>query len=287
MATLQDRLSRARDVLVAAGIDPSEASLDASLLARHVLGWDRARLLANIKDEAPAGFDEAFTQVIERRRRREPVAHITGHREFWGLDFEVTSDALTPRPESELIVEEAIATFPDRPRLKIVDVGTGSGCLAVALAVEFPDAAVFATDVSPAALALARRNAERHRVGKRISFVQTDLLPTATDVDLIVSNPPYVPERDAPSLAPEVRDHEPHVALFGGADGLAVYRRLLPDARAHASTDGLLIVEVGYDQDADVTALAAESGWRLVRSRRDLQGIARTLVFRNEDRNGC
>ena len=287
MATLHERIADARETFVAAGIDPAEAAADAEVLARHVLGWDRARFLTYVREPAPPGFDDAFTPLVARRRAREPVAHITGHREFWGLDFEVTPDVLTPRPETELIVEEALALYLDwKPEL-IVDVGTGSGCLAIALALEFPRAELIATDVSTAALDVARRNAVRHGVNNRIAIVRTDLFPCVGQIDLIVSNPPYVSERDAASLSPEVRDHEPHAALFGGPDGLSVYRRLLPEARELSEQEGTLIVEVGYDQEAAVTRLAAASGWSLVRARKDLKGIPRTLVFRSEESRGC
>jgi release factor glutamine methyltransferase len=287
MPALHERVADARNALAAAGIDPAEARLDAELLARHVLGWDRARLLAHARDGVPSGFDAPFDAALARRLAREPVAHILGHREFWGLDFEVTPDVLIPRPETELIVEEALAAYSDREAGLIVDVGTGSGCLAIALALEIPRAELIATDVSAAALAVAGRNAVRHHVADRIVFVQTDLLPAASAIDLIVSNPPYVAESDAASLAPEVRDHEPPLALYGGADGLSVFRRLLPEARTMCGSerDGVLIVEVGYDQAAAVTALAATAGWTLVRARQDLQGITRTLVLRCEARD--
>lgn len=281
MLTLHDHLAQARERLVAAGIPPQEAALDAEVLARHVLGWDRARLLASRREPASAAFASDYSRAIARRAAHEPVAQITGLREFWGLEFEVTRDVLTPRPETELIVEEALAAFRNAPSPgSIVDVCTGSGCLAIVLALEFPAARVIATDVSEAALAVARRNAARHRVDDAITFVNGDLLDgITTPVDLIVSNPPYVPESDAPSLAPEVRDYEPAVALFGGADGMAVYRRLFPAAAAIARSDTSLIVEVGYDQYSAVTDLAAGSGWTVAHSRQDLQGITRTLIF--------
>jgi release factor glutamine methyltransferase len=283
MATVHERIARAREALVAVGIAPGDAALDAELLARHVLGWDGARLLAEGREDSPADFQAAYDRAIGRRHEREPVSHITGHREFWGLDFEVTPDVLTPRPETELIVEEALALFAEsKPRL-IADVGTGSGCLAVALALEFPAAELIATDVSMAALGVARRNAARHGVDGRITFLQADLLPSVPRIDLIVSNPPYIAASDAESLPPEVRDHEPHLALFGGADGLSVYRRLLPEAWRQAGEEGRLIVEVGYDQARAVTDLASASGWMLVRARQDLQDITRTLVFESAE----
>jgi release factor glutamine methyltransferase len=280
MLTLHDHLAHARARLVAAGIAPDEAARDAELLARHVLGWDRARLIASARDAVPDGFIDAYERSLARRAGREPVSHIVGVREFWGLDFEVTSDVLTPRPETELIIEEALAAFPDRPPgISIVDVGTGSGCLAVALALEFPSAEIIATDISEAAIAVAQGNAGRHGVNNRIAFVHTDLLPSMQPVDLIVSNPPYIRREDAATLAPEVRDFEPHVALFADEDGLQFYRRLFVEAQCQLTAGGRMIVELGYDQRDRVAELARVHGWRVVKTRDDLQGIPRVLVL--------
>jgi release factor glutamine methyltransferase len=286
MSTLHERIGRARDTLVAAGIPSADAAADAELLARHVLGWERAVLIARLRDRPPLAFDDSFDAVIARRMRREPVAQITGYREFWGLEFEITPDVLTPRPETEIIVDEAIAAFPDRDPIVISDVGTGSGCLIVALALEFPRSEVVATDISPQALAVARRNAARHGVGQRVALLEADLLPPLQWIDLVVSNPPYVAEVDVDLLPPEVREHEPHVALFAGPDGLNIYRRLLPETADMLSRRGRAILEVGYDQAPAVTALASSAGLRLLRARQDLQGITRTLVFEREDGGG-
>jgi release factor glutamine methyltransferase len=283
MPTLRQRIALARDTLAAAGISAEEAAFDAELLARHALGWDRARIVVEGRDPVPPGFDERYDPLVARRAAREPIAYITGHREFWGLDFEVTPDVLIPRPETELIIEEAIAAFAEQPPGRIVDVGTGSGCLVIPLALQFPESDVVATDISARALEVARRNAARHGVANRIALLEEDLLPPLQSIDLIVSNPPYVAEASAPSLPLEVRGHEPRAALFGGTDGLDTYRRLLPAARQGLSRDGRAIVEVGYDQADAVTALATASGLRLLRARQDLQGITRTLVFEARD----
>jgi release factor glutamine methyltransferase len=281
MASVHERLSEARRVLAAAGIDPEEAALDAEVLARHVLGWDRAALVARWREPAPASFEQRLAPLIARRAAREPVAYITGHREFWGLDFEVTPDVLIPRPETELIVEEAVryARETHPPRV-IVDIGTGSGCIAVALAHEFPSARVIATDLSPAALAVAGRNTERLGVSPRVRLVRSDLLDeVATVADLIVSNPPYVPDADAPGLQPEVH-YEPAAALFGGkGDGLDLIRRLLVSAATFLSADGRLITEFGFGQEAALREAARHAGWQVARVCRDLQGIARVAVL--------
>jgi release factor glutamine methyltransferase len=281
LTTLGDRVARAREAIAAAGIRPEDAALDAEVLARTLLACDRAGFVVRLRDEEPVDFGAAYTALVDRRCRREPVAYIVGEREFWGLPFEVTPAVLIPRPETELIVEEALGLFrgSHEPAV-IVDAGTGSGCLAVALALEFAHAHVIATDISEAALAVARRNAARNGAGDRIDFRAGDLLgPVTETAELIVSNPPYVASGDAAGLVPEVRDHEPHVALFAGDDGLSMFGRLFPSAAPRLRPGGRLIVEVGYDQDDRVARIAARSGWRLSHVRQDLQAITRTLIF--------
>lgn len=279
--TIAERLAQARRTLEQAGIPAAEAALDADLLARTALGCDRAGLVTRRGETLDPGVDAAYTALLDRRARREPVAYILGEREFWGLPFEVTRDVLIPRPETELIVEEALAAFGGgRPPATVLDVCTGSGCLAVTLAREFGGADIIATDISEAALDVARRNAQRHGVMGRIAFHPADLLEGITArADLIVSNPPYVARREAATLAPEVRDHEPHVALFAGDDGLEIYRRLLPAARQRLTAQGKLVVELGLDQADAVVELAETARLRLEHARQDLQGITRTVVF--------
>ena len=279
--TIAEHVAQARRTLEAAGVPAAEAALDADLLARTALGWDRAALVTRRREPADPAFAAAYAPLIARRAAREPVGYILGEREFWGLAFEVTRDVLIPRPETELIVEEALAAFGGgAPPETVVDVGTGSGCLAITLAREFGGADVVAIDRSEAALDVARRNAVRHGMAARIDFRVADLLDGLTRrADLIVSNPPYVARRDAPALAPEVRDHEPHLALFGGDDGLAVYRRLLPAAHARLTRGGKLVLELGQHQADPVVELADAAGLRLEHTRQDLQGITRTVVF--------
>jgi release factor glutamine methyltransferase len=279
---LHERLSEARATLIRAGIDADEAALDAEMLARHVLDCDRATLLTRARDPLPSAFNRLFDTLVARRADREPMAYIVGHREFWGLEFDVSPAVLIPRPETELIVEEALACLPRRdPVREIADVGTGSGCLAVTLAVEFPSARVTATDVSTRALEIAYRNAERHNVTARLAFVETDLLE---DVDgrfeLIVSNPPYVPASDEPALQPEVGRYEPAIALFGGNDGLVLIQRLLTSAPDRLAPGGWLIVEFGFGQESAVREAAEQTGWTVARIRTDLQAIPRVAVLR-------
>jgi release factor glutamine methyltransferase len=282
MTSVREQIDAACETLVRAGLRPDAAATDAAVLARHVLGWDRATLLTHGREAPPASFEPRFEAFVARRAAREPVAMITGVREFWGLEFEVTPDVLVPRPETEFIVEEALSAFADpRRRIRrIIDVGTGTGCLAISLSLELPDVQVIATDISASALVVARRNAVRHGVDARVSFVQASFLSgVAGDADLIVSNPPYVPEGAAPALAPEVVRHEPHTALFGGRDGLVAIREIVNSAAAHLDPGGRLILEFGYGQDADVTALGEIAGWNVVNVRNDLQDIPRVIVF--------
>jgi release factor glutamine methyltransferase len=283
MPSLHERLTDARQSLVRAGIPEKEAALDAEVLARHVLECDRATLVTRSRDPIPSAFDRLYQPLVARRVAREPIAYILGHREFWGLEFEVTPDVLIPRPETEFIVEEAIAVASRTLTRRIVDVGTGSGCLAVALAIEFASARVIATDVSSAALAVATRNAERHKAIGRISFVETDLFDDSEGLaHLIVSNPPYVPEVHAAAVQPEVGRYEPRTALYAGRDGLAVIRRLLAAAPRRLAEEGWLVVEFGLGQEAPFRAVAAEAGWQVARIREDLQGIPRVAVLRHE-----
>lgn len=271
-------IARARDALLRGGIPHDEAHGDAEVLARHVLGWDLARLAVSMREIPPASFQDHYGAAIARRLQREPVSQIVGHREFWGLDFEVTRDVLTPRPETEFAVQAVLDLGYGSV---VMDIGTGSGCIAIALATELPDMRFVASDASLAAIRVARRNAVRHHVGNRIAFLHSELLPPQDDVDIIVSNPPYIPASQEDTLAPEVRLFEPHEALFGGADGLDFYRRLLSEQVRSAipSHGGHLVVEVGYDQAGVVAALADPRRWTLERTYRDLQGIERTLVF--------
>jgi release factor glutamine methyltransferase len=278
MPSVYDRLAEARQRLEDAGLTPANAAIDAEVLARHALGWDRARLVTDGRGPAPDGFEERLASYINRRAKREPVAYITGHREFWGLDMAVTSDVLIPRPETELIVEAACDEMSREQVRSIVDVGTGSGCLAIALAREFPSAQVVATDLSAAALALAARNVRTHAEG-RVALVQASLLDAVSGpINLIVSNPPYVPS--GVSLSPDIVRFEPALALYAGEDGLALLQQLIGDARSRLANDGLFVVEFGFGQDTRVLELAYSAGWRDVTIKEDLQGIPRLAMMR-------
>lgn len=276
---LAERLAQARTVLIAAGLSPKDAAIDIDLYARTILGWDRARLLTDQHLDSPATLEPRLTEWTERRATREPSAYILGVREFWGLDFMVSPDVLIPRPETEFIIEEALPLLRGMAHPRVVDVGTGAGILAVSIAHEVPAAAVLATDISAAALNVARGNAERNGVAERITFICTSFLDGVDGpFDVIVSNPPYVRDRDKAALSRDVR-HEPDVALFGGADGLQALAAVLDAAVATLTADGWLLMEFGYGQEDDVrTLVAARPALRLDHIRDDLQGIARTVI---------
>jgi release factor glutamine methyltransferase len=278
--TLFEVVLQARETLARAGISASTAALDADLLARHVLGWDRARWLERRTETADDEFSQAYAALITRRGRREPVAYIRGVQEFWGREFLVTPDVLIPRPDTELVVELAAAWLNTRSQASVVDVGTGSGCIAISLALDCPHAIVWATDVSGAALRVAAANAVHLNAVDRVRFVQGSYLAgVPRPIDVVVSNPPYVAEHDAAGLAPEVVGHEPGVALFGGADGLHAARVLLQEASTGLAPDGRLFMEIGFGQYTPIEAAIADvAGLSLIEIRHDLQGIPRVVV---------
>jgi len=260
------------------------ARRDAETLLTHLLHRDRASLLAHPEAELTSEEEAAFNAFIARRIAHEPLQYITGRQEFYALDFRVTPDVLIPRPETEHLVEAVLlwaTRFHDERTLQIVDIGTGSGAIVVALATHLAGANFFATDISEPALAVARENARTHQCEQRIHFAHGDLLsgltlPEDFRFDAIVSNPPYVPSGDAATMQPEVAGHEPHTALFAGNDGLEIYRRLIPAAHAALQPCGLLAMEIGYGQREALTELLHD--WNEVRFIDDYQGIPRTVL---------
>jgi release factor glutamine methyltransferase len=275
-------LREAEQALRGAGID--SAAWDAERLLRHVLQWDRAAVLTRSAEKVAPDAQARLRDLVARRARRIPLQQLVGTQAFWRHEFLVTPDVLVPRPETELLVETALARLRGSERPVLVDVGTGSGCIALSLALERPDAEVHATEISGAALAVARENARRLGAASRVAFHEGDLLAPvsalAGRIALVVSNPPYVAEAERDALAPEVRDHEPALALFAGNDGLAVYRRLLPAAAAVLRPGGLLALEIGLGQADAVTRLCREAGLAVETVAADLQGIARVVVAR-------
>jgi release factor glutamine methyltransferase len=263
------------------------APLSAELLLMHTLGRDRSFLYAHPEYELDAGESARFAQAIEERAAGTPVQYLTGRQEFWGLEFEVNPSVLIPRPETEHVVEVTLARLAARRNesLTVADAGTGSGCLAVALAHELPRAQIFATDISPAALAVAQRNAARHGFAARIEFRRANFLrtyladgpPVKRCIDLIVSNPPYIGLDEAAGLPREVREHEPHEALFAGPDGFAAYPRLIAQAESLLRSGGWLVLELGHKSAERVSTLLQTAAWVDVAVERDLAGIDRVI----------
>jgi release factor glutamine methyltransferase len=296
--------------LRAAGV-PSH-TLAAELLLLHVLGRDRTWIYSHPEEEISAADAEWFFALISRRAAGEPTQHLTGKQEFWGLEFEVTPDVLIPRPETEHVIEVALDRLAlrelragrrqktDGDGLLISDIGTGSGCIAIALAKELPAATIVATDISAAALAVARRNAARHSMTDRVHFVEADLLGKSGDwpqargkrvasgeqrrpggqlfFDLIVSNPPYVAQREADMLMREVREHEPKIALYGGEEGYELYADLITEAAMHLKPGGILVLELGHNSLPAVQPLLDASIWTNIGVTNDLAGIPRVLA---------
>lgn len=275
-----DALQRAALRLGAAGVP--DARLHAERLLRHVRGWDAADLIVRVGDVLSDGDRAAFERLVDARATRVPLQHLTGEQAFWRHVFRVTPDVLVPRPETELLVEAALDAVRGLDGPRIVDVGTGSGCIALSLAGERPDAAVHAVDLSPAALAVARDNAARLGLADRVRFHEGDLLAPVADesFDVIVSNPPYVGAYELASLAPEVRDHEPRMALTPPGDRASVYRRLGAGAPDRLRSGGSLIVEIGQGMEVEVTRAFTDAGLEIVRVVADLQGIPRAVVAR-------
>ncbi len=269
-------------ILATGGVDDPYRT--AGHLVRELLAVDAVTLAAH-PERAVSDADAALVRRAFRRRADgEPLQYITGLQNFYGRDFQVTRDVLIPRPETELLVDVSLEHIHTRPQpgWRLLDLGTGSGCLAVTLAAEVPTAHVVAVDISPAALAVAAANAQRHGVAERVRFVEShwlDAVPNTPPFDLVVSNPPYVAETDWPALQREVRDHEPYVALVGGQQGIEVYACLLSALPPYLAAGGKFACEVGFDQAARVCALGEAAGWKVERIVHDLQGIARTVVF--------
>jgi len=280
-ASVADARRRLADRFRAAGLDSPE--LDARLLIGHALGLDHTALVAAAARplaERAAADSAAFAA---RRLAGEPVARIVGAKEFWGLPFVVTPAVLVPRPETETVVELALALIDgggERARpLRIADIGVGSGAILLALLSELPNATGIGTDIAADALAVARHNAERLGLAARTTFAASHYGSALQGgFDLVVSNPPYVASRDIAGLAPEVRDHDPRRALDGGADGLAAYREIVADAPRLLKDAGHLVVELGAGQQKDVAFLLARGGLATAALRHDLSGMARALA---------
>ncbi len=285
LVTLRESLASAISRLASANV-PSPR-LNAELLLRFTLGCDRAYFHAHPERKLSADEQRRYGQALSERERGVPAQYITGHQEFWGMDFIVTPAVLIPRPETEHVIEAVLervrvgrAPSP-AALLRIIDVGTGSGCIALALAKELPHAEIHATDISPAALEIARANAARLQLEARVQFHQTDLLQGVEPgaFDFVVSNPPYVGESEEDQVQLEVRKYEPRNAVFGGASGLEVIERLIPEARESLKPGGWLVLEVSGTIAERVRELLA--GWSDVGITKDLQGIQRVASARS------
>jgi release factor glutamine methyltransferase len=289
--TIADAVREAATVLRDAGV--AEARREAGSLLARAAGLERTFLITHADEELTGEQLSAFRASVARRAAGEPLQYITGRQWFYGLEFEVTPDVLIPRPETELLVEAALELLQDAPSPAVCDVGTGSGCVAVALLHTRTDARAVALDISPAALRVARRNAARHGVLERMTLLVSDCFaaleadeqrPEAGEskpprFDLIASNPPYVAEGELGGLQREVREHEPRVALTPGGDGLSVIRRLVKESPRHLKPRGHLLLEIGFNQHEQVAALLDPRVWTLLDIHRDLQGIPRTVAL--------
>jgi release factor glutamine methyltransferase len=273
--------------------DVASFTLAAELLLLHVAGRDRTWLYAHPEDFISTEQEQRFFSLVARRAAGEPTQYLTGKQEFWGLEFEVNPDVLIPRPETEHVIEVALDRLALRELragrkqtlsgegLRIADVGTGSGCIAIGLAKDLPGAKLLATDISASALEVARRNAERHNFAHRIEFANANLLEGVYPelcFDLIVSNPPYIGRREGPMLQREVREHEPEIALFGGEEGYELYAALVSQSAARLAPGGISVFELGHDSLPAVQPLFDTPEWTHVGVTNDLAGIPRVIA---------
>jgi release factor glutamine methyltransferase len=287
MTSVAAALAAATARLRAAGV--AAPRRDAQILLMHALGLSRDDVMADAERPLAAGEIAAFDVLVDRRVGREPISHIIGMREFWSLPFRVTSSVLDPRPDSETVVDAVLDRVPDRaPPYRVLDLGTGSGCLLLALLHELPAATGLGVDQSVEALAIARENADRLGLGARADFRVNDWADGLSErFDIVISNPPYVAASAVAALAPEVARYEPRLALDGGVDGLDAYRILAPQLARLVRPSGCIAIEVGSGQEAKVAALCRRAGLIYAGSRKDLAGVVRCLLFTASDVHDC
>jgi len=286
--TIIEAIHNAANRMSAAGI--TNARLDAEVLLAHIIKKDRVRLITHRDEVLDDKEQRDFAEAIQRRTRREPLQYIIGNQEFWGLEFIVTPDVLIPRPETEFIIEAALKIVQDRNRpVRIIDLCTGSGCIAVSLAKELAAARVIATDASEKALDVARENSRRHGVSERIRFLPGDLfvpleeLDLRGQVDILASNPPYVQAGDLAALQPEVRDYEPRMALIAGPEGTEIAIKIIRTAPEYLNQNGALIMEMGMGQSGALTrAVEATNAYAKPKIVKDLAGIERVIMARRK-----
>jgi release factor glutamine methyltransferase len=277
--TIAAALTEAGGRLRAVGADSPE--LDARVLLRQVTGHEDAWLIANPDAEIDRTALQGYAELLERRERREPVSQIVGEREFWSRTFRVTADVLTPRPDTETLIETVLSRIEDRDApLRILDLGTGSGCIALTLLAECPNATALGVDASPAALEVAAFNADALGVSERVEWRETDWCEGIEGpFDVIVSNPPYIAGYELQHLDPEVREFEPNMALDGGADGMAAYRRIIPSLKRLGTEDSVIAFELGLGQARGVAALGRVAGLRIAEIDQDIARRARVITF--------
>ena len=273
-----EALKSGTEILAASNIP--EAAREASSLLQFVVGRDRTFFVAHPEYELSSDVETEFRAAVARRASHEPFQYIVGKQEFFGLDFAVTPDVLIPRPETEMLIERALEILAEMPSPTFLDIGTGSGCIAVSILANCSEARAVAVDVSQAALDVARRNASVHDVIERLELLVSDVFDNVRQqqFDLIVSNPPYVPAADLSGLQPEVRDHEPHLALSDGSTGVSIIERIIAGAPRHLTPGGSLLMEIGFSQASAVEAMFDSGVWQSVRIEPDLQGIPRMVV---------
>ncbi len=277
---IEAALRSAAEKLDQAGI--AEPRHEAASLLAFILKTDRAFLIAHPEHELTADRSILYKSLVKRRSNREPFQHIVGRQEFYGLDFLVTPDVLVPRPETELLVEIALQKLAQVDDVRFLEIGVGSGCISVSILHHLPEAIAVAVDVSPRALEIALRNAETLGVASRLQLLESNVYESVPEEQFaaILSNPPYIPAADIANLQPEVHDFDPHIALTDGGDGLAIVRRIIDGAAARLRASGLLLIEIGQGQAADVRDLLSGGPWTDVDFAPDLQGNPRVAVAR-------
>lgn len=282
MKTIGETLQHLIQSLSLAGIE--NARTDARLMLEHVLDVDRTVLIAYPEREVSSDQQVALEALLQRRFNREPMSHLLGYREFWSLRFKVTKDTLTPRPDSETLIEAVLGHLPDvQAPLKVLDLGVGTGCLILSVLSEYPKANGLGIDLSDAALSVAKENAQNLGLADRCDFQIGNWMEGLTDqYDLILSNPPYIPLSDKAILEPEVLDHEPSTALFAGQDGLEDYRLLAKQLPDRLTDDGVAVIELGIHQSEPVQSLMQAQGLEVIDSPKDLGGIVRCHIIRKK-----
>jgi release factor glutamine methyltransferase len=277
---ISEHLKRATEILQTSGI--AEPRKEASSLLAFALKKNQTFLIAHSEHEPSAEEEKLFQSILDRRAKREPFQYITGRQEFYGLEFEVTPDVLIPRPETELIVENAIEILCGKPSASICEIGVGSGCISISILHEVKTANAIGLDISEKALEIAQRNAQLHHVAERVSFKSSNIFDELKDekFDLIVSNPPYIPLADIENLQAEVRDFEPLNALTDDRNGLSIIKKIIDRSPDFLKPDGFLLMEIGFGQSEKVREMFSSNIWQTIEFLNDLQGIPRTVKAR-------